>query len=214
MTKVLVISPHLDDAILSVGEMIASTDEVTVLTMFSGSPKNPMETDYDKKCGFANSDEANKERKNEDESACRTLNADYVHLDFLESQYREKQYDGFEIESSLKEYVELSDVIYFPEGIVHPDHEIVFSIVSHLYKNHREEKKFFVYEDLPYRIIYPEVSVGKIQNSPIFENAYLHQPFKNRIKKIKAVKKYKSQVGTGDIVFENILVPERYWELQ
>lgn len=38
----LVISPHLDDAVLSVGALIVGFDEVTVLTVFTGGPQGAL----------------------------------------------------------------------------------------------------------------------------------------------------------------------------
>ena len=50
---VVVVSPHLDDAVLSCGQLLAASREAIVLTVFSAGPDEgaPL-TDWDRACGF------------------------------------------------------------------------------------------------------------------------------------------------------------------
>jgi hypothetical protein len=53
MRAALVISPHLDDAILSAGQFLVGRPHVTVATVFAGTPPTTdVLTSYDRSCGF------------------------------------------------------------------------------------------------------------------------------------------------------------------
>ena len=94
MSRILAISPHLDDAAFSAGGYLASRaragDEVTILTCFTGNVKQPE--------GFALACQLDKGlgpdvdymalRREEDEKACAVIEATPVHLPFLEAPHR------------------------------------------------------------------------------------------------------------------------------
>jgi hypothetical protein len=51
----LVVSPHLDDAVLSCGRWLAAHPGTLVVTVFAGVPSNGNRlTDWDARCGFSN----------------------------------------------------------------------------------------------------------------------------------------------------------------
>ena len=72
MKKVLLISPHFDDAVLSAGQFMAERPDCEVVTVFAGMPLTPerVVTPYDEKCGFKNAQDAMAERQREN-SSCR-----------------------------------------------------------------------------------------------------------------------------------------------
>lgn len=87
----LVVSPHLDDAMLSAWALVTgkhAAGEVTVMTVFAGSPDIAASTEYDESCGFENSSIAIASRRIEDERAFAGLAAHRVFLDYLDVQYR------------------------------------------------------------------------------------------------------------------------------
>ena len=49
----VVLSPHLDDAVLSVGRFLAASPGTVVITVFAGIPGGLGLTRYDRSCGFA-----------------------------------------------------------------------------------------------------------------------------------------------------------------
>ncbi|WP_409484235.1 PIG-L deacetylase family protein [Arsenicicoccus dermatophilus] len=65
----LVVAPHLDDAVLSCGWLVAGGDPVDVLTVCSGRPAPAVVRDWDRACGWRDSDEAMAGRLAEDEAA-------------------------------------------------------------------------------------------------------------------------------------------------
>ena len=88
----VVVSPHLDDAILSLGASIArATSEgghVTVLTVFGGEPTSELPAGgWDRRGGFATEGEAVRARRAEDEAACVVVGAVSARLRFSEIDY-------------------------------------------------------------------------------------------------------------------------------
>ena len=85
----LVISPHLDDAVLGCGQWLAAHPGCTVLTLFAGVPQDASRrlTDWDARSGFGSALEAVTARRREDERALGLLQARARWLDFADGQY-------------------------------------------------------------------------------------------------------------------------------
>ena len=79
-------SPHLDDAVLSLGGTIGEMTQIVrvdVVTMFAYNPEVPGLVDpWDIATGFATSRDAAAARRDEDSAACRVLGANPVWLPF------------------------------------------------------------------------------------------------------------------------------------
>lgn len=221
MTKYMFISPHLDDAVLSCGQMIDAEDNTEIVTVFGGIPQstNDYVTAYDKKSGFSTSFEAMMSRREEDKAACKILKSTYQHLPYLDIQYVDdgiKSYDLDEIKMSIKRIVDSADVVIAPLGLMHSNHTIVSELVLNVTHN-TSPYKLWLYEELPYRVIEPEIVFDRINF--INECSSHHLEFiptskRNFANKEKAIQCYKSQYNTGDINMRNLLVPERYWEVK
>src|SRR5436853_287558 len=55
LETMVAISPHLDDAVLSCGQLLAARPGSVVITVFAGMPRDgSQQTDWDRRCGFAN----------------------------------------------------------------------------------------------------------------------------------------------------------------
>lgn len=87
---VLVLSPHLDDAIFSADALIASAP-CEVWTVFAGEPKPPVSTGWDASCGFRDSDETMAARRAEDEAAFAGTGASIRHLPLLDGPYTDPE---------------------------------------------------------------------------------------------------------------------------
>ncbi len=154
--RVLVISPHRDDAVLSVGQFMASHPHVVVATVCTAPPAGPsVQTEYDRNCGFAEARHAAEVREQEDVRALRTLGViGRVDLGFVDSQYGAPlDHDALveAIEQTAKE-VDPAKVLG-PLGLRHPDHQAVgyAALVADVGGAER-----WVYEELPYRVLWPE----------------------------------------------------------
>ena len=83
----LIVSPHLDDALLSCSALLARGEPAEVLVPFAGFPDPPVRASADASAGFADSDEAMSARHGE----CRRAFADTPHsliaMDLLPGAY-------------------------------------------------------------------------------------------------------------------------------
>ncbi|MDR5780666.1 PIG-L family deacetylase [Caballeronia sp. LZ065] len=89
--RLLVISPHLDDAVFSCGALLAAGTDALVCTVFAGTPEMPMVTGWDTACGFSDAHQAMEARRAEDIAALEILGARARHLSFLDSQYADDE---------------------------------------------------------------------------------------------------------------------------
>lgn len=204
----VIVSPHLDDAVLSLGQFMA-LGPTTVVTVFAGATDGL--SDYDESCGFISSREAMTARRAEDLTACSILAATPTHLDFLDQQYKQPTADE-DIVAVLKRFIRPDRAIFAPLGIGHPDHVQVARCVREAAGDHH----LFVYEELPYRVLWPEQAhdaLAKIRAEG-FDIAEVPHPFKHgpREKKASAVAAYASQFPDG-ATDPCLLVPERCWRI-
>ena len=94
-THVFFISPHLDDAALSAGGLIAylsKKTKVTVITVFSESEHESTLSakQFLKQAGYKNPATLYDERKKEDADAFASMNVDVIHLGFTDALWRKK----------------------------------------------------------------------------------------------------------------------------
>jgi LmbE family N-acetylglucosaminyl deacetylase len=125
--RIVVISPHLDDAAFSLGATIAaaarSGTEVTVLTVFAGDPESERPASWwDRAAGFATLGEAARARRDEDRTACAALGADPAWLDLADASYEDgRDEDG--IWRRVADTVDGADGVLLPGcPLVHVDH--------------------------------------------------------------------------------------------
>ena len=125
--RTVVLSPHLDDAVFSVGATIArasrSGARVSVLTMFAGDPESSAPAgDWDRLAGFVTAGEAATARRCEDRKACSLLSATPVWQPFLDEQYADDSDDGA-LAYVLEEALRTADTLLLPGfPLTHPDH--------------------------------------------------------------------------------------------
>jgi len=90
LERVVIVSPHLDDAVLGCANFMAAHPGATVITVFAGNPPeyptSPMRK-WDVQSGFAPGDDVMETRRREDDAALAILDATPVHLDFVEHTY-------------------------------------------------------------------------------------------------------------------------------
>ncbi len=84
----LLVSPHLDDAMLSAFALLTG-EPVDVLTVFTGRPVPAQHTGWDAICGFDDSTISITTRLGENEAAFAGWDHRLVELDLLDVQYRE-----------------------------------------------------------------------------------------------------------------------------
>lgn len=156
LAHVVVVSPHLDDAVLGCGRFLAAHPGATVVTMFAGAPAtypDPM-TRWDVLAGFRRGDDVLDTRREEDRAALATLRARPVHLDFVEHQYleRDRRVRAEETVDVLTETLrELEPTaVLAPFGLANPDHATTHRACL-LVRDRLTEPAWFCYEDTGYK---------------------------------------------------------------
>jgi len=123
MPGTLIISPHLDDALLSATQ-VATSGPTTVATVFAGPPPAEVKlTEWDLLTGATSSLDRYHERLAEDERANAVIGSRPVHLAFPEEQFREDQVDAAGCTAELAALIAEADSVWLPTGVGgHPDH--------------------------------------------------------------------------------------------
>ncbi len=162
----LIISPHFDDAVISMGGFLTSSlsEQIYIVTVFGGRPKIPFSSKWDSKCGFKNSDEAILKRREEEKKAFSFLDipkSNYLNFNYFERQHRDKLKEKYYSEEELRFKIK-SDLIsflsknkkkkcfiYVPAVPSHIDHKIITNAVVSIAS---DPDNFFIcfYQDMPY----------------------------------------------------------------
>jgi LmbE family N-acetylglucosaminyl deacetylase len=98
----LLLSPHLDDAVLDCFSVLVSGEPLAVVTVFAGIPADGRIPGWDRICGATDIETHLQERITEDREALATLGREAVALPFLGENYR-----GGGPRPSLREVAEL-----------------------------------------------------------------------------------------------------------
>lgn len=204
----IVISPHLDDAALSCGQALAAYPGALVVTVFAGvPPEGTKHTDFDERSGWETPQQAVSGRQEEDLRAMAVLDARAVHLDLLDSQYRDYPYGPrttVALEEQLRKYAVVSDPVLIPYGVEHPDHVEVGVAARRACEI--VGRRYLVYEELPGRVLWPEHVRPFDRQLQLYDD--LVQEPRLELKRA-AIACYRSQLWA--LHEHACLVPERYW---
>lgn len=174
MQRILVLSPHLDDAVLSCSDHImdwrkkAQVLVVTIFTRFGNKSSIFRHNNRLSESGFSSPQEQEEKRKKEDELAITKLKVDFLHLDFVDAGYRtfrEKPLypgsslfsgkvshnDGLlapKLEKALKPFKEFDRVV-IPLGVGgHIDHVLTRKAARKIF----DKNQTIYYVDYPYAL--------------------------------------------------------------
>ena len=88
-SRILVVSPHFDDAAMGAGHLVASYDDTTVVTVLGGRPPAypDVPSEWDALGGFVAGDDVVAVRREEDAAAMAVLESAYRWLEFADHQY-------------------------------------------------------------------------------------------------------------------------------
>jgi len=200
----LIFCPHTDDAIFSLGDYIIDNDhEFTIASAFAGIPTDDI--GYKKHTIL----------RQEHDEACSMINAKVINGDLLDDVYGRQ--DKEQLISWIKGIIVNFDNVYIPLGIYHPDHVFLSDTLFNLMRDF--DKQYFVYSELPYRLLYPELHKLRIKQ---FEQNYnLKNVSVNFTQhKINAIKKYNSQIShvynpsyIDEDLIEKLIVEEKLWKI-
>lgn len=193
--KTAIISPHTDDAIFSLGDMIGSgaLGEVTIITPFAGIP--PMS--LDNSVGYTKHTTLRQEHS----LACEIIGAEEINGPFLDDVYPDRPLHH--LKEWLEEWIADFHQLIVPLGIHHPDHLIIRNAMSRIHEDH------WYYEELPYRELYPDLHADLVDELDDMSVISAKGPYPTSLKKT-AVEAYRSQIIGGGIL-KQLYVEERIW---
>lgn len=152
---VLLLSPHLDDAVLDCWSVLTADREVTVINVFTGLPPAGSRTYWDSIAGFDDSQELFRARITEDREALALAGRSPMNLPFLEGQYRVARRPPFfsELDALIAERAPECSRVYAPVniGVMHSDHRLVLGYARVLAAQGIEVQ---LYADVPYAVQY------------------------------------------------------------
>ena len=154
--RIVVVSPHFDDAAMGAGHLIASYHNTTVVTVLGGRPPAyPAEpTEWDALGGFVAGDDVVGVRREEDVKAMAVLESGYEWLDFPDHQYLEPadRPTPADVAPVLAETIAGLDptAVFFPMGLANPDHDMVHDACL-LVRAEQPNREWFCYEDHGYK---------------------------------------------------------------
>jgi LmbE family N-acetylglucosaminyl deacetylase len=124
---VVILSPHLDDAVLSCWHLLTQPGEVTVINVFAGVPARlDGPAWWDRHTGATDSEQRVRERVAEDRAALALAGRTAVNLDLLDAQYRDAEQPIAPVTARLERLLRADSRIYAPAAFAnHPDHALV-----------------------------------------------------------------------------------------
>ncbi len=121
----VILSPHLDDAVLSCWHLLCGPGEVSVINVFAGSP--PLGSGaywWDRESGATDSVARMAERRAEDRAALAIAGRSATNLDFLDEQYEPSGQTVRQIATTLRTLVDPDATVYAPAALgENGDHE-------------------------------------------------------------------------------------------
>jgi LmbE family N-acetylglucosaminyl deacetylase len=156
LDRIVVVSPHLDDAVLGCGRLLAAHPGATVVTVFAGPPDRYPDppTAWDTLAGFGPGDDVLASRRAEDAAALAVVAAQPVWLDHVEHQYlpRAQWLDGPAVADALEAAVREArpTAVFAPFGLGNPDHEATH-LAARIVRARLPEPVWFCYEDTGYK---------------------------------------------------------------
>jgi LmbE family N-acetylglucosaminyl deacetylase len=184
--SVAVLSPHLDDAILSLGAAIAKArSDVAVVTVFAGDPGSALPAgEWDSQSGFRTAGEAARARRAEDALACGDVGARPVWLPFADHQYPPD--DDETVWKALERALEGADTVLVPAfPLQHPDHARLLALVE---RNGLPGHRLGQYVEQPY------AAGWTADRPPGDEWMPLAAGLPERLKKLRACRRYTTQL--------------------
>lgn len=143
--SIVVLSPHVDDAIFSLGDHLCTAPGATVVSVFAGIPTDDI------------GHRKHTRLRDEHQVACALLGLRIVNGDFLDNVYPPTDDDA--LADWIGDQIDGADIVYAPLGIHHPDHIQVARVAAQL--AHGDTRTWLWYSELPYRTDYPELAAQR-----------------------------------------------------
>lgn len=195
---IVVLSPHTDDAVFSIGDHLCSLGDKVVVSPMAGIPDDP--------AGKAKHETLRAEHA----VAMSIIGADHIDGPFLDDVYPPPDPGIFSAWQSVQ--LAAADMVYVPVGIKHVDHLMVSNAaIAYLLANRQPTVRF--YAELPYRTRYPGLARERLDFIGQLSGALkpVDDMSSHRAAKESALRAYASQ--TDSALIAELLVPEQIWEV-
>jgi LmbE family N-acetylglucosaminyl deacetylase len=224
-TRIVVVSPHFDDAAMGAGHLLATYPDTTVITVLAGRPPVYPEvpSEWDALGGFKAGDDVVAARRLEDLAALEVLDSDCRWLEFADHQYLapEDRPTPEEVAPVLAETIAAIDPtsVFFPMGLGNPDHVMVHD-ASLLVRAEQMDRAWFCYEDHGYKHVPGLLAwrAAKLLRSQPWPTPAIVPLTLDEERKRKSIFCYTSQIPP--LENEHALtarlsapVPEQFWQL-
>lgn len=222
LARIVVVSPHFDDAVMGAGLLLAAHPGSTVVTVMAGAPPSYPDppTEWDSLGGFVAGDDVIALRRAEDLAALSVLDAHAVWLEFVDHQY-DVPSDVAAVAAALR--TTLRDLeptaVFVPFGLANPDHDTVHR-AARIVMDELTELSWFCYSDAGYMHL-PGLLAWRI--SSMFRGGRWPTPAVVPVsidleRKRRALDCYHSQLGPlrADHALDERLaanVPEQHWRV-
>lgn len=152
--KIVILSPHLDDAVFSCWYQIIKQN-TQVITIFAGIPKDKTPSSWDLSLGQTDAQKGVRLRRKENTDALRATKTKILNLNNLDNSYRKSPPSIIEIADKIDSIIPRSATIIAPAGLSkyqrkgHEDHVLVRLVALELMNRGRQVK---FYADIPYML--------------------------------------------------------------
>jgi LmbE family N-acetylglucosaminyl deacetylase len=225
LDRVLVCSPHFDDAALGAAYALFAHPGSTVVTLFGGRPPTYPDppSEWDALGGFRAGDDVVALRREEDRAAMAVLGAVPVWLDFVDHQYldRTDRAAPKDIAVALEAVIDEQrpTAVFLPMGLANPDHVDTHDAGALLAAT-RPDITWFCYEDSGYKHIPGMLAwrIAKLFRSDLWPTPMIVPVELDHERKRAAIECYASQIpplnrdhSLGARIDGG--VPEQFWLL-
>jgi LmbE family N-acetylglucosaminyl deacetylase len=228
--RIVVVSPHFDDAALGAAHLLTTYPGSTVITVLAGRPPSYPEevTDWDAAGGFATGDDVVGARQAEDRAAMASMDAEPVWLDFADHQYLDPpdRPTPDDVAPAMREAIVASapSAVFLPMGLANPDHVLTHDAGLMVRESLRSEDgsaaAWFCYEDAGYKHLPGMLAwrIAKLFRSGLWPTPAVVPVQPDMVRKRTAIMHYASQVGPLErdhLLSERLAAntPEQYWGL-
>jgi LmbE family N-acetylglucosaminyl deacetylase len=225
LERVVIVSPHLDDAVLGCGRFMAAHPGVTVVTVFAGNPPvypDPMRV-WDVQSGFAPGDDVMEARRAEDAAALGVLDATPVHLDFVEYTYNagDRPVAPAELADGLAPALAAigPSLVLVPFGLANPDHDVTHRAGLLARERFAGDVSWWLYEDFGYKSIPGLLAwrVASLFRKKLWPTPVIPPTDADDRRKLDAVAKYPSQLLALEDDWQisaKLHAPEQFWRIE
>lgn len=226
LDRVVVCSPHFDDAALGAAHLLCAHPGSTVVTVYGGPPARYPDppTEWDALGGFTSGDDVVALRRVEDARAMEVLGAQPRWLEFVDHQYFADRDDRAPVAAVAAELERTVDdlaptAVFLPMGLANPDHVDTHDAGLQLAAR-RDDVAWFCYEDSGYKHIPGMLAwrIAKLFKGPLWPTPMVVPTVVDHARKRRAIEEYVSQLPPLDR--DHALgaridgaVPEQFWLL-